>query len=543
MTATASDPQVLVVGAGPTGLVLAAELLARGISTRLVDKGDGVVLQSRATGVHARTLEVLDLMGLADRFVERGQIVRRFRYYSEGKPLVNLDLSRNGSRFGFMLDIPQHETEKLLRRRVAELGGRVEQGLELTALTQHAGGVTATVRDGSGEVRAITAAYLVGCDGAHSRVRHELGLRFDGHPYQEDWLLADVTVDWARREDEVHAFFRADGAIMACFPLRDHVWRLVFPYSGDRGRQPPTLEEIQQLVDQRAPERIAVSNPTWLATFRSQRRSTTVYRRGRVLLAGDAVHVHSPAGGQGLNTGMLDAHNLAWKLALVAAGRSPDWLLDTYAEERVPVAAGVLKWTHALVRFGTLRQPLRRALRDALVPLVSRLPPVQRRVVRGLGHQDVAYPSSRLTRHEGGWAGLRPGDRAPDVNVAVPAGGTRRLYEVLRGTRHVLLVSAADQLGASERDELSRFRDVVDVVVGGFAPERPAPRRGRGAPVSLIRPDGYLAARGHTDRMTGILAYLRQVFRPPEAMHESGCIDKVTREGSVPGRALLAEPR
>lgn len=543
MTNTASDCQVLVVGAGPTGLVLAAELLGRGISTRIIDKGDGIVLQSRATGLHSRTLEVLDRMGLADRFVERGQIVRRFRYYSEGKPLVNLDLSLNGSRFGFMLDIPQHETEKLLRQRVAELGGTIEQGLELTALGHHAAGVTATIRERSGEVRGITADYLVGCDGAHSRVRHELALSFDGHAYQEDWLLADVRLDWSRSEDEVYAFFKADGTLMSCFPMRDHVWRLIFPYSGDRGRQPPTLEEIQQLVDHRAPERVVVSDPTWLANFRSQRRSTNVYRCGRVMLAGDAAHVHSPAGGQGMNVGMLDAHNLAWKLALVTSGRSPDWLLDTYGEERAPVAADVLRWTHALVQLSRIRQPLKRALRDSLVPIVSRIPQVHARLVRRLSQQHIAYSSSRLTRHEGGLGRVRPGDRAPDVDVVAQVDGTKRLYEVLRGTRHVMLVSSVDQLGAFERDELWRFRDIFDVVVGSFAPEHRAPGRGRGESVYLIRPDGYIAACGHKHRMTGVLDYLRQVFSEPNGMHDVGRTDEVKREGGVPGRALLTETR
>lgn len=235
-----SDCQVLVVDAGPSGLVLAAELLARGITTRIIDKGDGVVLQTRALGIHSRTLEVFDLMGLADQFVERGQVVRRFRMYTDGKPLVNLDLSLSGSRFGFMLDIPQNETESLLRTRVGELGGTVEQRMQLIGLAQDAGGVTATLEDAWGNARYITSNYVVGCDGAHSRVRHELGLSFEGHAYAQDWLLADVLLDWARREDEVHAFFRADGGPMICFPMRDHFWRLVFPYTGKRDRRDPT---------------------------------------------------------------------------------------------------------------------------------------------------------------------------------------------------------------------------------------------------------------------------------------------------------------
>ena len=185
------DGQVLVVGAGPTGLVLAAELLARGIGVRIIDKGDGVALQTRAIGIHARTLEVLDMMGLAERFVERGQVVRHLRFYSEGRCLASLEFGRCGSRFGFLLDLPQDQTERLLRARIAELGGMVEDRTELIGLTAGREAVTAVVRSRGGETESITAGYVVGCDGAHSRVRHELGLSFHGHPYPQEWLLAD----------------------------------------------------------------------------------------------------------------------------------------------------------------------------------------------------------------------------------------------------------------------------------------------------------------------------------------------------------------
>lgn len=280
--------------------MLAAELLTRGVQTRIIDKGDGVVLQTRALGVHARTLEMLDAMGLAEQFVDRGHKVRHTRMYSSGKPLVDVNFALNGSRFDFMLDIPQHETESILRQRVADLGGIVEGGTELVSLHQEADRVIVRIKHiDSTTGEEISADYVVGCDGAHSRVRHELGLTFDGQAYQEDWLLADVLMDWSRSEDSVHAFFRPDGLPMICFPMRDHVWRLVFPYTGNRNQQAPILQEIQQLVDQRAPEAVSVSNPTWLANFRCSLRSTNAYRCGRVMLAGDAAHVHSPAGRSG----------------------------------------------------------------------------------------------------------------------------------------------------------------------------------------------------------------------------------------------------
>jgi 2-polyprenyl-6-methoxyphenol hydroxylase-like FAD-dependent oxidoreductase len=504
------DCQVLVVGAGPTGLVLTAELLARGIATTIIDKSDGVILESRACAIHARALEVLDTMGLADQFLERGQVVRRFRMYTDGKPLVNLDLSRNGSHYACMLDIPQNETEALLRARVGALGGRVEQGAQLLAVNQDGDRVTATVEDAGGERHTIASAYLVGCDGAHSRVRHELGLSFDGHTYPQDWLLANVRMDWSRPEDEFHAFFCSHGSPMICLPLRDHVWRLILPFAGERDRGAPTFEEIQRLVDQRAPQRVVLSDPTWLATFRCHRRSTNVYRRGSVLLAGDAVHIHTPAGGQGMNTGILDAHNLAWKLALVASGRSPTALLDTYGQERGPVAAEVLRLTHALVKLGTMTGPVERAVRDTVAPVASRIPAVQRRTVRRMSHHHVAYRASRLTRPDRALSRPRPGDRAPDIEV-VGTAGTLRLHQALRGGRHLLLLSDADPLAPFDWRDLLPYQDEMEVVWGLF--DRANRFRGRRAgTVFVIRPDGYIAARGASKRLSRVLDYLRQVF-------------------------------
>jgi 2-polyprenyl-6-methoxyphenol hydroxylase-like FAD-dependent oxidoreductase len=409
-----------------------------------------------------------------------------------------LNMSVNETRFPFMLDIPQHETEKLLRARVGELGGRVEQNTELTTLHQDTSGVIATIKDADGESQTITADYVVGCDGAHSRVRHEIGLSFDGHAYDEDWLLADVRMGWTWREDEVHALFRSRGAPMICFPMRDSLWRIVLPYAGDRGRRAPTLEEIQQLVDERAPVRVRVSDPTWLANFRCHRRSTHEYRRGRMMLAGDAVHVHSPAGGQGMNTGIMDAHNLAWKLALVATGRAADALLDSYAEERGPVGKQVLALTHALVGMATLREPLKRKVRDVLLPVASSVPLVQRRAIRRLSQVHVSYHRSSLTRRARLSTGLRPGDRAPDLRVVV-RGRDMRLYEALREKRHILLLTRG-----SEARCIAGFRDVTDIASCSL----------KGAPW-LVRPDGYLAARGAAD----IAAYLRSIFIETDGAH------------------------
>jgi 2-polyprenyl-6-methoxyphenol hydroxylase-like FAD-dependent oxidoreductase len=492
MNATQPDCQVLVVGAGPTGLVLAAELLARGIRTRVIDKGAGVALQARAIGIHARTLEILDMMGLADRFTERGQVVRQLRFYSQDRCLASLEFARCGSRFGFLLDLPQDETERLLRARIAELGGEIEPGTELTGLAPGDDAVTVTVTGPAGRTGMITAGYVVGCDGAHSRVRRELGLAFGGQPYPQDWLLADVLLggdlpDGDLREDAIHAFFRPDGLPLILFPMRAHRWRLTVPFAGDRGEQPPTLAEIQHLTSQRAPRPVTLSDPTWLASFRCHRRSASARRRGRVLLAGDAVHIHSPAGGQGLNTGILDAHNLGWKLALVASGRAAEVLLDTYGAERRPVAEEVLRLTHALVRYGTISHPVKRRVRDVVVPALGRSAVIQRRAARRISQVYVSYPHA--------------GPRLPDISVRA-GGRAATLHQVLRDGRHVLVVPEASSRTAL--DPLAPYRDDL-VVVSVHGP----------GPVVLVRPDGHVAARGRPGRMHPVTGYLRGLFGEP----------------------------
>jgi 2-polyprenyl-6-methoxyphenol hydroxylase-like FAD-dependent oxidoreductase len=493
------EGKVLVVGAGPTGLTLAAQLLARGIHARVIDKGAGPASQSRALSIQARTLELLDAMGLADEFVDHGHRVRRVRWYAGQRNLCDLDLAHNGSRYDFTLDLPQSWTETLLRARVHELGGTIEQRVELVRLTQRGGGVDATLRDAVGREIEVSAAYVVGCDGAHSRVRHEIGLPFEGQPYPQDWLLADVALDGVGSDCAVHAFFRPNGLPLVCVPMGGQRWRLVMANAGDRGGHPPTFAEIQELVAERAPRHIEVSDPQWLASFRSHLRSTSSYRRGRVLLAGDAAHIHSPAGGQGMNTGMMDAHNLAWKLALVADGRAPDALLDTYGQERIPVASGVLEFTNKLVGVLTMQNRAKRAVRDTVLPVVSRTPMVQRDAARRMSQLSVAYPRSPLVQPDGYRRRPQPGDRFPDVDVRGEH-GPDRLHHLLGSGRHMLIVSRADVRSALEMAGIRRYAGLVDMVDGD-----------PGSGFALVRPDGILAARGSAGDTHRVIDYLRRL--------------------------------
>jgi 4,5-epoxidase len=298
----------------------------------------------------------------------------------------------------------------------------------------------------------------------------------------------------------VHLFFRPNGLPVNCIPLGGNRWRVVMPNAGERGGAPPSFEEIQQLVAQRAPWPMTLSDPTWLSCFRCHLRVTTAYRRGRVLLAGDAAHVHSPAGGQGMNTGILDADNLAWKLALVADRRASAALLETYEQERLPVAAGVLNFTDSMVRLMTLRHPVKRAVRNTLVPVVCSAPAVRKRISGRLSQMSTTYVPGPLVRTDDLSRGPKPGQRCPDVEVRTPAGPVR-LHHLLRAGQHVLVVSTGGAGTARAASELRAYSGLVRVVDADLGPG-----------FTLLRPDGVVAVRGTRLEMSRIEAYLRELF-------------------------------
>ena len=435
------------------------------------------------------------MMGIADRFLGEGHRVRGIRLYTGGRRLLGVDMAHSGSAYRFVLHLPQHRTEALLRARVAELGGSIDTG-ELIDLSAGPDLVSVRVRDPRRGEHRVTAGYVVGCDGAHSRVRHLLGAPFTGQPYPWDWLLADAHLDWPGSPNEVHVFTRPDGLPMACVPITPDLWRVSLPTPGDRAGAAPTLDEIQSLIDERGPGSMRVHDPETLTTFRCQIRSTQVYRRDRIFLAGDAVHIHSPAGGQGMNTGILDATNLAWKLALVVSGRAPDALLDSYGAERAPVAAQVLGFTQSFVAFGTRPRTPARTLRDAALPAL-RLSAVQRRLAGRMAQTVVAYPGGPLTRPARIRGLPRPGTRVSNIAVS-GAAGESRLNAVLRLGRHVLLIAGEPPAG------LGVYRDQLELVRASL---------GRSRACVLVRPDGYVAAVGLGADSASVRSYLRDMDR------------------------------
>ncbi|WP_214405039.1 FAD-dependent monooxygenase [Pseudonocardia lacus] len=457
--------RVVVIGAGPTGLMLAAELALAGVECTVLEKRADQPNLTRAFGVASRTLELLDARGMADGLVARANVVPTAGLNAG----VTIDLTRIPSRFNFMLITPQSITERTIERRCAELGVRIERGVELVGLTQDADGVTLSVVDADGP-RTERAAYVVGCDGAHSTVRAALGVEFVGRENRTPITLADVRLTDAGT-GAVNAAVSPEGVALLV-PFGDGYHRaIVWDRRNDHLPMDAPLEltEIRDAFRRIAGTDHGMRDPRWMSRFLSEQRQAARYRVGRVLLAGDAAHTHSPIGAQGMNTGIGDAMNLGWKLAAAVRGTAPSWLLDSYQAERHPVGARVLRLTDGLTRAALVRsRPLLRlvqlGMRAALsVEAIRRHP---RGLVSGVS---ISYPPHGEHTHR------LAGHRAPDADL--PGG---RLYEQLRDGRFLLVT---DDPGVA--DAARGLGDRIAVVTAELPADLPR--------TVLVRPDAYVA--------------------------------------------------
>ena len=413
------NTSVLIVGAGPVGLTLACELTRYRIPVRIVDKAPQRTDKSKAIVLWSRTLELLDR---GDRgstpFVEAGFKVDGVNIVApEGHVVGHVKMESVASPYTYALMLPQSDTERLLEERLQRLGVSVERSTEATAIKIGADGVEATLRRADGREETVHADWLAGCDGAHSIVRHTLAAPFSGETMGSDWVLADVHMKgYPFPDTEVAVYWARDG-VLPIFPITPGRYRIIanIPPSGGDHPRDPTLEEIAAIVEQRGPKGVKLFDPIWLSGFRINSRKVASYRSGRVFLSGDAAHVHSPAGGEGMNTGMQDAFNLAWKLALAINGTCGEALLDTYSPERSGVGDEVLKNTARLTAIGTLRNPIAEELRNIVGRVALGLTPVQHAFADQMSQVSVGYPESPMNGPRHGSLRPAPGQRMAPI--------------------------------------------------------------------------------------------------------------------------------
>ncbi|WNM32478.1 FAD-dependent monooxygenase [Streptomyces sp. Li-HN-5-11] len=541
-----ADTEVLIAGAGPVGLTAAIELSRRGVGCLLVDRLPERLPYAKAVGIQPRTLEIWDRMGVARAALDAAVPLRGRLTYVDGAEEARFDLVLPPDVPYRFASLPQYDTERVLEERLACHGMRVERGTELVSFEQDADGVTSRLHTIAGHELEIRSRYLLGCDGAHSVVRRTLGLSFEGGAFAEEYMLADVEVDWDLPDGyAVRATHHAgDGSVddlLVCIPLpgrsRYRVSMLVPPElsiqagageggggadavaHGVEGGRAPRLKHVQAVLDRLSPRPTTASALRWSSVFRSSHRLAERYAEGRVFVAGDAAHVHPPTGAQGMNTGIQDAYNLAWKLALTVKGLGQPRLLGSYDAERRPVGAEVVSRTVRHAAAGVQADP------DDPATAVLR----QAQLL-------IAYPSSPVVE-AGAPSGPRPapGDRAPDCGGLLDpvAAFPLRLHDVLRGRDHVLLLYADSAEQTRPFAELAQEARtlahgeltcccVLSAHVDGRPPTLPVLRDSRGefksryasegSTAFLIRPDGHLSARVSPAGFLGVSAGLTRVF-------------------------------
>jgi 2-polyprenyl-6-methoxyphenol hydroxylase-like FAD-dependent oxidoreductase len=532
-----SAPAILIVGAGPTGLALAHELLRRGVTPRLIEKTPHPSPNTKALGVLPRTLEALAPAGITREMLAQGVRVPTFSLWSSGKQLGLLDFSRAvESPYPFLLMIPQHTTEAILTDHILLQGGQVERGVELIRFSQRVDGVEAILRHADGTEEQTWSRFLVGCDGAHSTVRHLLGARFVGKMIAQSFATGDIQVHGKMPHDQALAYLHR-GHFIAYFPLPDgrHRFLMASP-PGEAPQGEVTLEEIQQAIDICGPVGGRATDPRWLARYHVHQRRVECAVHQRVLLVGDAAHIHSPLAAQGMNTGIQDAINLAWKLALVAQGRAPVRLLESYQAERSEVGRRLLQADALLTSLASVHRPLATASRDRVASCLMRLPWIQQLLARETAGLRISYHRGPLVldyrgeKVPSGASAARVGDRAPNgLLFSGRQTSSRQLYDLLTGAGHTLLIfvsQRAEERRCEVQSVLADWHEFLKVIP---IRRRAPPSEGESTwydpdgalaerygiadeGLILIRPDGYISFRSQPIAAERLQRYLRTHF-------------------------------
>jgi 2-polyprenyl-6-methoxyphenol hydroxylase-like FAD-dependent oxidoreductase len=552
---TSQTTDVVIAGSGPTGLMSASLLRRCGVNVRILDKSEQQAHESRAFGVHAKSMELLLSIGLADEFLNRGLIATGVQVFVDGLRVGGFnfdDIGRADTPYSFLLMVPQWDIEAILVEDLRRLGVEVEHNVEVTGFEQSAEGVLVHASDKAGESFEVRCSYLIGADGAHSIVRKTLGLTFEGAPYPQGFLLADCKINWPLDYDHMKLFLRGRdlafylplkgkdvGRIIAIKPVETGKGASI----DDEGSSPVSLDTVQEALRDASGMEIELTDPLWTTHYRIHHRGVNKYGEGRVFLAGDAAHIHSPAGAQGMNTGLQDAANLVWKLVLVLRGHAPRALLDTYNSERRPVGQKILNYTDKLFAGMSSQTGWVAGLRNMLVPVLaatlSRSGTVRAKAFHFLSQLGIRYHESDFVhdsasaRAPRAWRdGLSAGHRAPNALF----GRNRDVFGLIQGYRfHVLLLSR-EPLTEDEIQSLSAaladLRKAVDIdlethiiahsLVGrdericqaesnqAFEAYGLTDATPRG--LFFIRPDGYIAYRSDGFNVKALQEFIQQRF-------------------------------
>ena len=461
---TAADTDVLIVGAGPVGLFLANECARRGIRWRLIEQHASQSEHSKALAIFPRTLEILDMAGIAERFLQVANRVTTVAVETHGHRLAAMHFEPPGTPYPFVAMVPQDVTEQLLCEALRARGGHVDYLSSFVSAEPQEGCVLVSV-DRSGSLETVRASFVIGCDGAHSAVRHAVDVGFEGGEYAELFLLADVSTNDARPATEMQLCPSEHGPV-AIFPM-SATRRRVVGTIGEAIGEAPTLELVRSILAQRGPPGLEARALHWSSYFRVHHRLARTLRVGRIFLAGDAAHIHSPFGGQGMNTGLHDVWNLVWKLDLSLRGHASAQLLDSYGAERLPVIRSVIGMTDRLTKVMGTPSKFAQALRDAVIPMVSRLAPFQHAFVERLSELGIAYGGSPI----------------------IEGDGRRYFDDTIRGgrgieSRFILFLGRDAHIGTREAVTAlcSELSGVLEL------------RAGTADGLTLVRPDGYVAA-------------------------------------------------
>ena len=522
---TTIKTDVIIVGAGPTGLSLACQLVRYGVDFVIVEKNPTVTAYSKALGVHARTLEIYEQLGVAPKAVECGTVAGKVRMLEGGEVIGEVDLSRIGlglSPYPYMLVLEQSRNEELLYEYLQNHGRKVLWQTKLESFAHDRAGVVANVAGSNGASQVIEGKYLVGCDGASSPIRIGLGLSFEGSTFPRLFYVADVEIDWKFAHDALHGCLTRH-SVLAFFPMAgEKRWRIVgvFPEGHEQDQGEILYEEIEARIKEEAQIDLDITKCYWFSMYKVHTRHVEKFSSGRCFLAGDSAHIHTPAGGQGMNTGIQDAYNLAWKLALVLKRSAPETLLDTYNEERLPNAKRLVETTDRMFNLAAGTDWFVNLIRTTVFPPMAKyilsIESVRRRFFVMISQIGIRYRDSSLSMHKPDASegdkefDIKAGDRMPYFLV-----DGKSIYDRLREPRfHLLTFSDGDLDYQTERRELeSKYGDLIDHHVIPLYPHV-VEIFDRDEPFNvLLRPDNYIAFISAETSLSGVGIYLDEVIK------------------------------